>query len=155
MTARALIAGIGNLFFGDDGFGPEVARRLVAEPPADAQVGDFGIAAIHLAYELLAPFELCIVADCTPRGGAPGTLYVIEAELAAPDAPIAAEAHGMSLPVVFQAVRGLGGRPPRTLVVGCEPEAIEPGIGLSASVARAVPAAVDLIRELIAQEVPS
>ena len=155
MTARALVAGVGNLFFGDDGFGPEVARLLGAAPPPAARVGDFGIRAIHLAYELLDPFELCIVADCTPRGGEPGTLYVIEAELAEPDVPVAADAHGMSLPIVFQAVRELGGRPPRTLVVGCEPEVTEPGIGLSPSVARAVPAAVDLIRQLIAQEVPS
>jgi len=144
---RSLIAGVGNLFFGDDGFGVEVARQLAAVPPTNATVTDFGIRAIHFAYELLTPVSLCIVADCMPRGGDPGTLYVVE-----PDLDVAggvADAHGMNLPVVFAAVRDLGGRMPRTLVVGCEPAQVEPGIGLSATVEHAVPAAIELIRELL------
>jgi hydrogenase maturation protease len=143
-----LVAGIGNVFFGDDGFGVEVARRLVAMPPSDARVADFGIRAIHFAYELLDQRDLCIVVDCMGRGGAPGTLYVVEP--AVEDfAGGFADAHGMNLPVVFSAVRELGGTLPRLLVVGCEPEAIEPGIGLSPTVAQAVPAAIDLIHDLL------
>lgn len=146
---RVLVAGVGNLFFRDDAFGVEVARQLVASPPPDAAVADFGIRAMHLAYELLTPVELCIVADCMPRGGAPGTLYVVEPDVAGGPRAVG-DAHGMSLPAVFAAVRELGGRLPRMLVVGCEPEVVDPGIGLSPPVARAVPGAVELIRELIA-----
>jgi hydrogenase maturation protease len=144
---RVLIAGVGNVFFGDDAFGVEVARALALAPPLDAKVGDFGIRARHLAYELLAPFELCVVADCMPRGGAPGTLYVVEPDAEAPGS--VADAHAMSLESVFAAVRELGGVVPRTLIVGCEPEVVDARMGLSASVARAVPAAVALIRDLI------
>jgi hydrogenase maturation protease len=90
------------------------------------------------------------------RGGAPGTLYVVEPELddAEGDAVIA-DAHGMNLPVVFRAVRELGGTLPRMLVVGCEPRAVEPGIGLSEQVERAVVEAEVLIRELIEKEIRS
>lgn len=146
---RALIAGIGNIFFGDDGFGVEVARRLAVAPPPDSRVGDFGIRAIHLAFELLDPVELCIVADCMPRGGAPGSLYLLEPELDAVDGSVA-DAHGMNLPVVFAAVRDLGGRMPRTFVIGCEPAHTDAALGLSPSVAAAVPAALDMIREVVA-----
>ena len=143
-----LVAGVGNLFFGDDAFGVEVARRLAAAPPAGAKVEDFGIRAIHLAYELLAPHALCIVADCMPRGGPPGSLYVLEPEIVE-CAGAVADAHGMNLEIVFAAVRELGGTLPRTLVVGCEPETIEPGIGLSAAVERAIPEALHMIHDLI------
>lgn len=148
---RVLIAGVGNVFFRDDAFGVEVARRLVHSPPPDAAVVDFGIRAVHLAYELLAPFDLCIVIDCMPRGGEPGTLYVVEPDVDGTlgTAGAVADAHGMNLPVVFAAVRQLGGQLPRTLVVGCEPEHTDPGIGLTPRVARAIPAAVELIRDLV------
>ncbi|HVV86473.1 MAG TPA: hydrogenase maturation protease [Kofleriaceae bacterium] len=145
---RVLVAGIGNIFFGDDGFGVEVARRLADAPPAGARVADFGIRALHLAYDLLAPIELCIVADCMPRGDRPGTLYVLEPDVEAEPAEVGA-GHGLSLPAVFSAVRQLGGRPPRTLVVGCEPEDTGPGIGLSDRVSAAVPHAIDLIHRLV------
>lgn len=145
---RVLVAGVGNLFYGDDGFGVEVVRRFGAPVPAGTRVADFGIRAVHLAYELLEPLDLLVVADCLPRGNAPGTLYVIEPTPATGDG-VCADAHAMNLPVVFATVRDLGGTLPRTLVVGCEPATVEPGIGLSPSVTRAVPGAVDLIRELI------
>ena len=147
--SRVLVAGVGNVFFGDDGFGVEVARQLRPAPPQDARVTDFGIRALHLAFELLEPFELCIVADCMSRGGAPGTLYVLEPELDDARGSVG-DAHGMSLRVVSCAVRELGGTLPRMLVVGCEPASIEPGIGLSARVAAAIPDAIALIRELVA-----
>jgi hydrogenase maturation protease len=142
-----LIAGIGNLFFGDDGFGVAVAQRLASAPPPRARVEDYGIRAIHLAFALLDPPDLCIIADCMARGGAPGTLYVVEPDLATTGG--VADAHGMNLPVVFAAVRELGGEMPRTLIVGCEPASLEPGIGLSAIVEGAVPAAIEMIRDLL------
>ena len=81
---RVLVAGIGNIFFGDDGFGVEVAQLLAREPrAADAKVEDFGIRGMHLAYEMLAGYDRAIIVDAVPRGGEPGTLYVIEPELGA------------------------------------------------------------------------
>ena len=145
---RVLVAGVGNVFFGDDAFGVEVARQLALAPPDGARVADFGIRARHLAYELLSPFQLCVVADCMPRGGEPGTLYVVEPDVDGTTGSVS-DAHAMSLPTVFAAVRELGGRLPRTLIVGCEPEVVDPGMGLSARVASAVPAAIQLIRDLI------
>jgi hydrogenase maturation protease len=144
----ALVAGIGNLFFGDDAFGVEVARRLATDPPC--AVTDFGIRALHLAYELCKPYELCVVADCVARGGEPGTLYVIEPDTAEADG-VVADAHGMDLRVVFSAVRELGGVLPEMIVVGCEPASVDEGIGLSEHVARAIPGAAALIRDLVVQ----
>ncbi|HEX4454925.1 MAG TPA: hydrogenase maturation protease [Kofleriaceae bacterium] len=146
-----LVAGIGNLFFGDDGFGVEVARELSRQPPAEATVTDFGIRALHLAYELCYEHSLCIVADCVSRGGSPGTLYVIEPDVDGPRGDLA-DAHGMNLEIVFTTVAMLGGVLPKILIVGCEPEQIEPGIGLSASVQRAIPAAASLIRDLLIRQ---
>ncbi len=150
MSARVLVAGVGNVFFGDDGFGPEVARVLAQEPVSDAKVEDFGIRGLHLAYELLNGYERAIIVDAVPRGDVPGTLYVIE-----PDAtvvPATPDAHRMDLGNVFAYVRTLGGEPPPVTIVGCEPENIEPGMGLSATVARSVDGAAALVRRLIDQQ---
>lgn len=148
----ALIAGVGNIFFGDDGFGPEVARRLAAAPPPGARVGDFGIRALHLAFELLGPFDLLVVVDCMPRGGTPGSLYLVDPALDAVPFAGVADAHGMTLPAVFAAVRDLGGRLPRTFVVGCEPAQVDSVLGLSPPVAAAIPAAVEMIRDVVAEQ---
>ncbi|HEY6235396.1 MAG TPA: hydrogenase maturation protease [Candidatus Elarobacter sp.] len=146
-----LVAGVGNVFFGDDGFGPEVARALLGqEPVAGAKVEDFGIRGLHLAYELLNGYERAIIVDAVPRGDAPGTLYVIE-----PDAmvlPATPDAHSMDLGNVFAYLRTLGGEPPHLTIVGCEPESIEPGLGLSPAVARSVAGAAALVRRLIDQQ---
>ena len=146
-----LVAGIGNLFFGDDGFGVAVAQRLAGAPPPRTRVEDYGIRAMHLAFALTDPHsgppELCVVVDCMARGGPPGTLYLVEPEVDTPGG--VADAHGMNLPVVFAAVRELGGEMPRTLIVGCEPASLEPGIGLSAVVEGAVPEAIEMIRDLL------
>jgi hydrogenase maturation protease len=118
---RILVAGIGNVFLGDDGFGVELARRLVDRPlPAGAEVVDFGIRGMDLAYALLEGYDAAVLLDATPRGEAPGTLYVIEADVRAAD--VAPEAHGMDPATVLALVRSLGGSAPRTIVVGCEPQ---------------------------------
>ncbi|MFN2460296.1 MAG: hydrogenase maturation protease [Candidatus Velthaea sp.] len=142
-----LVAGIGNMFFGDDGFGPEVARRLAHEPPAGAKVEDFGIRGLHLAYELLAGYERAIVIDAAPRGGAPGTLYVIEPEGTVPAST--PDAHRMDLQNVFGYLRVLGGEPPPLVIVGCEPATTDPDIGLSEPVAQAIAPAAALVRRLV------
>ncbi len=148
---RVLVAGVGNVFFGDDGFGPEVARTLVTqEPLPEVKIEDFGIRGLHLAYELLNGYERAIIVDAVPRGDAPGTLYVIE-----PDAtvvPATPDAHRMDLGNVFAYLRTLGGEPPAVTIVGCEPENIEPGMGLSPVVARSVEGAAALVRRLIDQQ---
>ena len=153
MTA-VLVAGAGNIFRADDGFGVAVAARLGRSPlPPGVTVQDYGIRGLHLAYALLEPVGLLIVADAVSRGEAPGTLFVIEpdengdSELADP--------HGMSLPAVFASVTALGGTLPRVLIVGCEPAELGEGIGLSAVVERAVGPAVELIQEILARELPA
>jgi hydrogenase maturation protease len=145
---KLLVAGIGNIFFGDDGFGCEVARALAAEPaPAGVTVDDFGIRGMHLAYELLAGYDRAFLIDAVPRGGAPGTLYVIEPQLAASGAP--ADAHRMDLENVFAFVRTLGGTPPPITLVGCEPSAVDEEMGLSEPVRRAVRPAAALVQRLL------
>ena len=98
---RILVAGIGNIFLGDDGFGSEVARRLLARPlPAEVRVVDFGIRGFDLAYALLDGYDVTVFVDATPRGGEPGTIYTIEpdlSEIREPDArEMMVETHGMN-----------------------------------------------------------
>ncbi len=150
-----LVAGLGNVFLGDDGFGVEVARRLAAEPlPEGVKVADFGIRGMHLAYELLdGGYETAILVDATSRGGAPGTVYVIEPDLGedahGAAAGVLADAHSMSPDAVLRWLRSLGGTPPRLLVVGCEPARLEEEMGLSPPVERAVGEAAQVVRELL------
>jgi hydrogenase maturation protease len=150
---RVLVAGVGNIFLGDDGFGVEVAQRLGREPlPAGVRVADFGIRSLHLAYELLeGGYNLTVLVDASPRGGAPGTLYVIEPEFG--DAsPAGTDAHAMNPDAVFSALRALGGEPGRVLVVGCEPASVAECMGLSGEVSGAVEEAVRLLLEILARE---
>jgi hydrogenase maturation protease len=155
MTARQLIAGVGNIFFGDDGFGVEVVRRLARRTlPASALVRDYGIRGLHLAYALLDPCERLIVVDAVARGGPPGTLYVIEPETETDWSPAGGVhgAHGMDLPSVFSTVRALGGRLPPVRLVGCEAADVDERMELSEAVSRAVDPAADLVCELLSRE---
>lgn len=151
---RMLVAGIGNIFLGDDGFGVEVANRLAAESlPGDVAVRDFGIRGLHLAYEMLdGGYETTVLVDAVPRGGAPGSLYLIEPELNNIEATATADAHAMDPSTVLALLKTLGGVPGRVLIVGCEPASVEEGIGLSAPVANAVGEAVRFVREIIDRE---
>ena len=155
-----LVAGVGNVFLGDDGFGVEVARRLAAEDlPPGVKVADFGIRGVHLAYELCDGYELAILVDAVPRGEEPGTLYVIEPEPPGdpdPDDAPPLDAHGMDPGAVLSLLGILGGHVDRVLVVGCEPAVADERMGLSAPVAAAVDPAVTLVQELINEHhVPS
>ncbi len=155
---RTLVAGVGNIFLGDDGFGVEAARALTARPlPEGVEVTDIGIRGVHLAYRLLDGYDTLVVLDATARGGPPGTLYVIDAAEPA-DGPspdgVPLDGHRMSPDAVFALLgtlcAGTGAAPPRhSLVVGCEPAVLEEGIGLSPRVAAAVPEAARLVLELI------
>ncbi|MBV9846789.1 MAG: hydrogenase maturation protease [Kutzneria sp.] len=152
MSGRVLIAGIGNIFLGDDGFGVEVARRLSEQDfPDRVRVADYGISGMHLAFDLLVGYETTILLDAAARGDEPGTVYVIELDPATATASPSqiADAHGMHPDTVLQLVELLGGRPGRTLLVGCEPASLGEGIGLSPAVRRAVDIAVRTVIELV------
>lgn len=150
MSARILVAGIGNIFFRDDGFGVEVARRLARQTqPEGVTVSDFGIRGLHLAFEIVSGYDLVILIDAVSRGGPPGTLYVLEPEA---DRPAGApDAHSMELQNVLAFVEQLGGHAPRMLIVGCEPSSMAPGIGLSEVTQGAVDRAMDLVRSLFVE----
>jgi hydrogenase maturation protease len=154
MTPGILIAGIGNIFLGDDGFGCEVARRLTANRnlPPEVRVVDYGIRGFDLAYALIDRYELTILIDAMPGGQEPGTVYTIEPDLAEADAVSAIEPHGMNPMKVLQMVRSMGGDFGRVLVVGCEPLTLggqEGYMGLSEPVENAVNEAIDVIETLI------
>ncbi|HEY3977583.1 MAG TPA: hydrogenase maturation protease [Streptosporangiaceae bacterium] len=159
MTGRTLVAGIGNIFLGDDGFGVEVARQLAgADLPAGVTVTDYGIRGMHLAYDLASGFDTAILVDATARGGAPGTIYVIEPDLPSgpaepavgPDSHPLLDAHGMQPDVVLGMLDLLGGaRPAQLLIVGCEPATVEERMGLSEPVTACVPEAVRVVLELV------
>jgi hydrogenase maturation protease len=151
---RILVAGVGNLFRSDDGFGPEVARRLSTLPwPDGVRVVDYGIRGLHLAYDLLEPWEVLVLVDAVPDRGAPGTVALVE--ITDSDLPAGApvDAHGMDPATVLAAVTSLGGRlPPRTLLVGCQVRDVGEGIGLSADVEAAVADAVRTVQAVVAGE---
>jgi hydrogenase maturation protease len=119
---RVLVAGIGNVFLGDDGFGVALADRLARRSlPAGVEVVDYGIRGMDLAYALLdGGYDRVVLLDAAPRGEPPGTLYVIEPEVDAHE--VALETHGMDPVKVLAMVHALGGTPPPTLVVACEPQ---------------------------------
>jgi hydrogenase maturation protease len=147
---KILVAGVGNVFLGDDGFGVEVARRLAeTDLPAGVEVGDFGIRGIHLAYELSA-YDTTILVDAAPRGEPPGSLYALELEEGRPQDVI--DAHGMTPDTVLDLVGVIGGEMRRVLLVGCEPADVSPGMELSAPVRAAVEPAVSLVQELVEEE---
>ena len=152
---RVLVAGIGNVFLADDGFGVEVVRRLdPASLPAQVDVADFGIRGVHLAYELLERrYDTLILIDAVPLGEEPGTLAVLDATgHAVTRGPGPLDAHSMSPDVVLTALRGLGGAIDRVLVVGCEPGDLGERMGLSAPVDAAVDEAVRLTIDLTRRE---
>lgn len=152
-TPKILIAGIGNIFLGDDGFGVEVVRRLAGRSwPEGVRVADFGIRGFDLACALLDPHDLVVLVDAVQRGGKPGTLYLMEADTR-PEGPPSFEGHGMDPAQVLRNVRAMGGSPGRVLVVGCEPESFgdpETGaFGLSGSVSEAIGTAIEMIEQAL------
>jgi hydrogenase maturation protease len=154
---RILVAGIGNIFLGDDAFGVEVVRRLTSlDLPEGVRVTDFGIRGFDLAYALQDGYETTILVDACPRGEAPGTLYVIEPDLSATDDPEApedvVEAHAMNPVTVLRMAKAMNIEVKNLLLVGCEPESLggeEGRMGLSAAVDAAVDNAVKLVETLV------
>jgi hydrogenase maturation protease len=150
---RVLVAGIGNVFLGDDGFGVEVVQRLdPASLPDVVDVVDYGIRGVHLAYDLLdGAHDVVVLVDALPLPDPPGTLAVLEVPMdggTAPDLP-AVDGHGMTPVAVVELLKGLGGGVQRVLVVGCRPAVVDERMELSAPVAAAVEPAVAMVADLV------
>ena len=154
---RILVAGIGNAWLKDDGFGGEVVRRLEARELGEgAAVFDFGTGGLDLAYEVMRGYDALVLIDVSRQGGEPGTLYVMEASEDDVEAGIedgqVINPHAMDPQTVLRFVKTLGAWPGKVVVVACEPADVEDmGIGLSDAVERAVDGAVDLVLETIGE----
>jgi hydrogenase maturation protease len=154
---RILVAGIGNIFLGDDGFGVEVAQQLAAIPlPATVRVADFGIRGLDLAYALQDGYEMAILIDVYPRGQSPGTISVVELDLDDPAAALGHDSfvvpHAMDPVSVLRMAAANRGNLKRALLIGCEPATLggeEGKMGLSIPVGAAVYDAVKVIGNLI------
>lgn len=178
-AVRVLVAGVGNIFLRDDGFGPEVARRLASEeapPMPGVTVVDYGIRGMHLAYDLLGGVDVLVLVDTVPPDRPPNAAGPANPDLpAAPEAPAESapgsirvlrvrgedldgaaslDPHGMDPAAVLGRLRSLGGELPLTYVVGCVPADMTEGIGLSSPVAAAVPRAVETVGSLVARHSP-
>ncbi len=152
---RILVAGIGNVFLGDDGFGVALADRLWRRELSDGvEVIDFGIRGMDLAFAMQDGYDAVVLLDAVPRGEIPGTLYVIEAD-PDDDTAVTVDAHGMDPVAVMALVRTLGGSPPPTYVVGCEPQTRSDSedenivVQLSEPVLAALDPAVRLVESLL------
>jgi hydrogenase maturation protease len=156
LNKRILVAGVGNVFLGDDGFGVEVVRRLAGrELPEGVEVADFGIRGMDLVYSLQEDYEVVVFVDATPRGEKPGTVYLIEPEIEE-DGEVVLDTHGMDPARVIKFARALGTSLTRTFVVGCEPQVVMSGedyddmlMELSEPVQMAVGEAVKLVESLV------
>ncbi|GAA5036109.1 hydrogenase maturation protease [Streptomyces siamensis] len=160
-TRRILVAGVGNVFLQDDGFGVETIRRLAdraGELPPGTELMDAGIRGVHLAYRLLEGYHTLVLVDAVSRGGRPGTLYTVDVgpePPAAPSTPM--DSHAMDpasvLALLHDLHAGAGGTLPEAVyVIGCEPRATDEGMGLTAPVAEAVETAADLVLDLVRRD---
>jgi hydrogenase maturation protease len=156
-TKQILVAGIGNAWLRDDGFGPEVAKVLLERKmPDGVTVLDFGSGGLDLAYEVMRGYDALVLVDVSRQGGDPGTLYVMEVESDHVDGGIEdgqmLNPHGMDPETVLRFVKYVGGWPGRVMVIACEPESVEDvGLGLSDVVGAAVQQAADLVLQTIAE----
>ncbi len=156
-TPSILVAGVGNIFLGDDAFGVEVVKRFAGrELPEGVQVMDFGIRGFDLTYALIDGADVTILVDACPRGGASGDLYIVEPDLDSLDAaeaqPATMDAHSMNPMNVIRAAKAMGGPLKKVLLLGCEPKSFGPEegcMGLSEPVAAAVERAVPLLESVI------
>ena len=160
---QILIAGVGNIFLGDDAFGSEVARRLMRRPQSPhVRVTDFGIRGLDLVYALLDGFDAVILIDAVPRPGeSPGTLYVLEPQLEyAGESSPPIEAHSMDPMKVLRTAAAMGAKMDRVLIVGCQPasphsaadvDGCETPMGMSPPVAAAVDEAIVMVESLVEQ----
>jgi hydrogenase maturation protease len=153
---QILVAGIGNVFLGDDGFGGKVAERLQSrELPDGVTVLDFGTGGLDLAYEVMRGYDALVLIDVSRQGEQPGTLYVMEPEPDAIEGGIedgtVIDPHAMDPQTVLRFVKSVGGWPGKVVVIACEPAAVgEMDMGLSPAVAAAIDGAASLVLDTIA-----
>jgi hydrogenase maturation protease len=156
-TTQILVAGIGNAWMRDDGFGGEVAKVLADRNlPPGVHVMDFGTGGLDLAYEVMRGYDALILVDVSRQGGEVGTIYVMEAEAGDVDGQIedgqVLDPHGMDPQTVLRFVKHVGGWPGRVFVVACEPEVVEDvGIGLSDTVQASITRAAEVVLETVAE----
>ena len=152
---RILVAGIGNIFHGDDGFGVEVARRLMSrELPAAARVVDFGVRGLDLAYAMQDGYENTILIDAFPHGQPPGTVSLVKPDTEQiPDGPgNLVEPHSMNPMNVLRMAKAMNGSLNQVLLIGCEPATLggdEGRMGLSEPVEQAIEKAVNATEALV------
>jgi hydrogenase maturation protease len=150
-----LVAGVGNAWLRDDGFGGEVARRLTErELPPGVSVMDAGTGGLDLAYEVMRGYDALVILDVSRQGGEPGTLYVMEPDEDSVQGSIedgeTLNPHGMDPQTVLRFVKSIGAWPGRVIVIACEPAEVEEmGWGLSSEVRDTVDRAVDLVVETV------
>jgi hydrogenase maturation protease len=158
MTPNILVAGVGNIFLGDDAFGVEVALSLIQRKLSESVlVKDFGIRGFDLAYALLDPWDAVIIVDAMPRGEAPGTLFVVEPNLVALGDPTSSDMslnpHGMDPVRVLNFAASMGAISAQILIVGCEPndfgDDLDGRMGLSSLVQASVEEAANMVEELV------
>lgn len=153
MIGRVLIAGIGNIFLGDDGFGVEVVQHMARRSlPEGVSVKDFGIRGYDLAVALTEPWELIIMVDAVARGGLPGTIYVIEVDDSSQGATETLNGHGLEPAQAIGLAHALGEVSARLLVVGCEPAHFggdEGQMSLSPEVEAAIGEAISTLAEIV------
>jgi len=150
---KVLVAGIGNIFLSDDGFGVEVVKHidlttLPEEIRKDVTVSDFGIRGVHLSYELLDGYDALVLIDAMTLGEAPGTVVTFEPDVESIDAT-SVDAHSMSPAVVLGLLAGIGAELPLVVVVGCQPLTLEEGMGLSDPVMAAVGPAAEAVLQVV------
>ncbi len=152
---QILVAGVGNAFLADDGFGGAVAAAVERRgAPAGVTVMDFGTGGLDLAYEIMRGYHALVLVDVSRQGGEPGTLYLIEPDLEEIAPTIedgeAINPHGMDPATVLRFVRAVGGWSGKVVIVACEPGEVEDlGLGLSPALEAAVDQAIALIDETI------
>lgn len=159
---RMLVAGVGNIFLSDDGFGTEVVRRMAGRPvPDGVELVDFGIRGVHLAYQLLDGYDTLVLIDAAQRGRTPGTVTLLEVDQAQLTDTTAAtvdgkaplvDAHGLEPGAILSMLGSIGGSVARVLIVACEPASVAEGIGLSPVVEAAIPAAIEAVERLTRTE---
>lgn len=156
MNQRILIACIGNIFLGDDGFGVETARALSAAGlGSDVRVVDYGIRGLDLAYALLDPWESVVLVDAIARGGTPGTLYLLQPAAASGGEEQGLDPHSMDPVRVLAMARSLGKVSAEVYIVGCDPldfgDELEGRMGLSPQVEASIPEAVKMVQDLLSK----
>ncbi len=156
-SKNVLIAGVGNVLRGDDGFGPYVIKILSSKSvPENVELRDFGSAALSIAIEL-GDYDYVIFVDAVKRRGEPGTLYVLDLdtsslESAEIERAVELSLHELDLSKILALASSIGALPRAVTIIGCEPKTLDVGLGLSEEVLRAAERAAELCLEKVREK---